>query len=280
MSSVRIVTDSACDVPPALAAQYGIHVIPVYINFGLESYLDDGVAITKEQFFARLATAAELPTTAAYSPGIAEETLRAALAESEHVVAIHLSRNLSACLESTRIAAQNVGADRVTVIDTGTLSMGAGWAVLAGAEAATQGADPQTVVQVVNSTIERSSLWAVPSTMEYLRRSGRVNTLIASLGELLQIKPVIEVMRGEVKSAGRVRTFKKVIPHLVELAQSQAPLERLAVLHLNNPEGAAELAEALRAVAPPQHMLTVMACAGISVNFGPGGLGIATVRQA
>jgi fatty acid-binding protein DegV len=116
--------------------------------------------------------------------------------------------------------------------------------------------------------------------MEYLRRSGRVNALVAGLGEMLQIKPIISVKNGEVSSAGRVRTTQKVIEKLIEMTREQAPLERLALLHLNNPEGAAFMRDALADIAPPDNTLMVMASSAIGANFGPGGLGIALVRAA
>lgn len=279
--SIGIVTDSASDILPQYIQQYGIYVIPVYINFGAnESYLDDGIQITKEQFYQRLPLSNPLATTAAPSPGEAEAILRQALEKHEHVVAVQLAQNLSGTIGSTRVAAQAIGSERITVFDTGTVSMGEGWQVIIAAELAAKGADLATILSALESAKQRTCLWAVPSTMEYLRRSGRINSLLAGLGELLDIKPIIRASQNVVQSDGRVRTFKKVIPKLVEFAEVQAPLERMAILHINNLAGAGELQAALQHVAPPDHTHVVMAAAAIGVNFGPGGLGLVTIKKA
>jgi fatty acid-binding protein DegV len=102
--------------------------------------------------------------------------------------------------------------------------------------------------------------------------------MLAGLGEMLQIKPVIAAYNSQVESVARVRTFKKIIPKLVELAEGQAPLERLAVLNLYSPDAVVELRAALQHVAP-EGTITVMVTPAIGANLGPEGLGIATVRQ-
>jgi DegV family protein with EDD domain len=280
MARIRIVADSACDIPQDIVEKYGISVIPAYINFGLESIPDDGVSITREAFYERLKTADPLPTTSAPPPGVSEQIMRAALADADHVVAIHVASKLSGIFNTSRVAAEAIDTERISLFDTGQASMGAGWAAIAAAEAADRGADVDAVIAAAQSTNERTTLWAVPITMEYLRRSGRVNALVAGLGEMLQIKPIISVDDGEANSAGRVRTTKKVIEKLIEMTREQAPLERLAVLHLNNQDGAALMRAALSDVAPPDNTVILMASSAVGANFGPGGLGIALVRAA
>jgi DegV family protein with EDD domain len=280
MARIRIVTDSACDVPPDIVEKYGISVIPAYINFGLESIPDDGVSITREAFYERLKTADTLPTTSAPPPGVSEQIMRDALADADHVVAIHVASKLSGIFNTSRVAAEAIDTTKISLFDTGTVSMAGGWMVVAAAEAAEQGADLESILAIAASVRERTTLWAVPITLEYLRRSGRVTALMAGLGEMLQIKPIISVDDGEANTAGRVRTTKKVIEKLIDMTREQAPLERLAVLHLNNPDGAALMRAALADVAPPDNTVVLMASSAVGANFGPGGLGIALVRAA
>ena len=280
MTRINIVTDSACDVPAKYIEKYQIGVIPAYINFGMESIPDDGKSITREEFYERIKTADPLPTTSAPPPGISEQILREALSDADHVVAVHVASKLSGIFNTSHVAAQAIGADRITLFDSGTVSMGGGWIAIAAAEAAAQGADLDAVLAAATSTRERMQLWAVPITMDYLRRSGRVNALVASLGEILQIKPIIDVANGEATSAGRVRTTKKVIEKLLDMAREQAPLERLALMHLYNHDGAQYIRESLADIAPPENTVTVMASSAIGANFGPGGLGIALVRAS
>ncbi len=282
MSKVRIITDSPSDVPAEWVKQYGMTVLPAYINFSTnESVADDGVSITKSAFYERLIKAEILPTTSAYGPGEAEAAMRRLLEEegAEHVVAIHATKGVSAMVESSRIAAQKIGEDKVTVFDSGSLSMGGGWCAVAAARAAAKGASPAEVLAAAESTRDRVDLITVPNTMTYLRRSGRVNNLAGSVGEVLQIKPFVRVLNGEVSAAGRVRTEKKIIPKLVEMAEQHGPLESLAILHTAYLEGAQALTEALGDLKPPD-TVTVIVTPSIGANFGSGGLGLAMVRKA
>lgn len=276
---VKIVTDSPSDVPDSLVKQYDLRVIPCYINFGTQSYLDDGVSITRTQFYERLVTANPLPTTSANSSGDAEKVMREALQAADHVVAVHIAGKLSSIIESSRIAAQTIGTDKVTVIDTEAASMGSGWQVLAAAEKASQGADLAEILATIDSTRSRQKLWATVPGLDYLRRSGRVSWLRASVGALLNIKPIIYVDHGAPVQAARVRTFKNAVAELVKLARSQAPLERLALLHTHNLEGAQELQAALADIAPPHQTVIVNVSSAIGTHLGPGGLGIATIRK-
>lgn len=279
MTTVRIVSDSACDIPAELCQKFNIRIIPAYIQFDLESIPDDGVSITPEQFYARLARTKQIPKTSAPPPGVAEKVIRAALEEADHVIAVHVSSKLSALLQTSRVAAQAIGGDRVSLFDTGSVSICAGWVALALAEAAAKGEDLKTLLELAESVRSRAKEWAAPSTLEYLRRSGRVNALMGTLGEALQIKPIISVHDWQVGAAAKVRTFKNAIAKLIEFAHSQAPLERLAVLHLNNPEGGKELRAALDSIAPPETLILSPSSA-IGANFGPGGLGFSTLAKA
>jgi DegV family protein with EDD domain len=277
---INIVTDSACDVPQTYLDRYQIRVIPAYLNFGVtDSYPDDGKSISREDFFHRLATTNPPPTSSAPPPGIAEQILRAALADADHVIAIHIPQTLSGFFNSTRVAAQAIGGNRVTVFDSGTLSMGAGWQAIMAAEAASAGESLEAILKLLDAARGRVKLWAGIDSLDYLRRSGRANVLLASLGEILQIKPIIEVSKGIVASAARVRTFKNVPKTLARLYESQVPVVRLAVLNLNQPALAEELRHDLEAIFMPEQVLFQEASLAISVNLGPSALGIATIPK-
>jgi len=278
--TIHLVTDTACDVPAKYIEQYGIHVLSAYVHFGTEESLKDEVDISREEFYRRLPISDPLPTTSAYSPGEAEVLLRQLLTnDDDQVLCIHLSGKLSSIIESTRVAAKTIGSDRITIIDSLSLSMGGGWQVIAAAEAIAAGKTLDEVIAVVKDMQSRFALYAAPSTMEYLRRSGRINALVAGLGELLDIKPMILVNTGEAENAGRIRTFKKVKQKFLQMVRENAPLERLAILHINNPEGAEELRQQLVDVSPEGNTEVVIASAAIGANFGPGGLGIVYVRE-
>jgi DegV family protein with EDD domain len=279
MKKLALVTDSSCDVPADMVQTYGIHVIPAYINFSAhESLPDDGVSITREQFYARMKTAHPLPTTSAYSVGDAETVLRRALDQAEHVIAIHISAGLSAMYNSTRLASENLGTDRITVIDSGSLSIGAGWQVLYAARAIAQGLDREAVLRVIGSVKKRTFLWAFPDSLDYLRRSGRISNVLGQIGEVLQIKPILQANHGRVEPLSRARTSKNALAKLLQYAQAHLPIEGLALIHLDNLEGLARLRAGCASFAPPENTLEIFASSAIGVNFGPGGLGLSVVK--
>jgi DegV family protein with EDD domain len=195
------------------------------------------------------------------------------------VVFFTVASQFSSIYNTARFAAQETDPKRVTVVDTGQVSMGLGWIVAAAAEAAAQGAGVEEVLAAVQRVRQRLRLWAVIDALEYLRRSGRVNYWIASLGTLFQIKPIIGVRDGLVSTMRRVRTMHKATQALIEMVHDCAPLERLAVLHSNFPGGAAELLEKLADIAPPD-TITVNVTTAVGTHVGPGCVGVALVRKA
>ncbi len=277
--SVKLIVDSTTDLPAEWLARWDIPVLPAYVNFGEESFVDDGVSLSKDEFYRRLASAPELPKTSAPPPGVAASLMRQQLAKAEHVVFFTVASQFSSIYNTVRFVAQEVDPKRITVIDTGAVTMSLGWMVAAAAEAAEQGARLEEILAVVQSVRQRVHLWAAINTLEYLRRSGRVNYFIASIGTLLQIKPIIDVKEGVVYTAQRVRTMQKATQALIDMVLQAAPLERLAVLHTNFASGAADLRARLAEIAPPD-TITVNVTTAIGTHVGPGCLGIALVRKA
>lgn len=275
---VKLIADSTCDLPPVWVARWDVAILPVYVNFGSESFPDDGIALPRPEFYRRLMAGKGLPTTSAPSPGIAQTLIEKQLGKAEHVVAFAVASQFSSVYNTFRLAAQEIDPARVTVIDSGQVTMGLGWIVAAAAEAAERGAGPDEVIAAAQSARARVKLYAAIDTLEYLRRSGRVNTFVASIGTLLQIKPIIEVKEGIVSTVQRARTLSKATQVLIDLARAQVPLERLAVLHSNFPEGAADLRERLKDIAPPE-TITGDITTAIGTHLGPGSLGLSYVRK-
>ncbi len=278
---VKIVVDSTADIPPEWRKQLDIGMIPAFVNFGAESYADDGVSITRTQFYERLAREPGLPGTSAPPLGIAEEVLAEQLAKAERVIAFTLSAQFSSIHNAIRVAGEHVDKARITVIDTGTVSMAAGWQALAAAEAAARGESQEAALEAAHQTRARVRLLAVIDTLEFLRRSGRINWLIANLGTLFQVKPIFEVLgEGKVEVLNRARTASRANQVLLDLIRTQAPFERVALLHSNNPGGADMLAKALADLLPsgPRRFMIGEVATGIGVHIGPGCVGIALVK--
>ncbi|MBE0690436.1 MAG: DegV family protein, partial [Anaerolineae bacterium] len=179
-----------------------------------------------------------------------EPVLEAAFQEAEHVVILCVPAKLSGVYNAFRLGASNFPPDKVTLVDSGQVAMALGWQVLIAAEMAEATGDLQKMLDAIQRVRANQCLYAALDTLEYLRLSGRVGWAGASIGALLQIKPILDVREGEVKSYARVRTFKRAFDELVNLAREQAPLDRLAIIHTANEKGARELKEALKDIAP------------------------------
>lgn len=278
MQKIKFVTDSVADIPAEIAESHEIGVVPCFVNYDGQSFADDGIELIREDYFRNLHTLSH-PTTAAPPPALAEQVLTEAFDGADHLIVVTTPAKLSAINNSMRLGAQNLPADRVTIIDSGQLSMAIGWQVLVGVEVAEKTGDVQATLDAIRCVRENQALYAGLATMEFLRRSGRVGWAQAGIGALLQIKPIVQVQDGEVTSAARVRTFSKVIDTLVELAHQHAPLDRLAVLHISNLEGAAELRARLKDIMP-ENTLTTGVGPTLGTHIGPGALGIATVSAS
>ncbi|MBX3081686.1 MAG: DegV family protein [Anaerolineae bacterium] len=276
---VGIVADSTSDLPQAWLDKWGVIVVPAFINWGTDSYADDGVQITKPEFYRRLATSPDTPRTSAMPPGLALDAIRKQLANHEQVVVFSLASQFSSIYNTFVLVAQQIDPDRVTVYDSGSVSLGLGWQLAAGAEVAATGGSVQDILQAARETRKRVKLFAMIDTLEFLRRGGRVSNVVAGIGTLLQIKPIIDVYEGNVTTVQRQRTSSRALQALIETVLSYAPFERLGILHTANESGAEALKAKLSAVASGDILITE-ATPGIGVHTGPGCLGVSFVKQA
>ncbi len=188
--TIRIVTDSTCDLPEEIAAQHGITIVPLYINFGGESYLDR-IDLSREVFYARLPDCDPPPTTAMPGPQMFLEAYeRLADEGATEILSVHISRSLSAVVDTAHLAAREASTP-VTVFDSGTLSLGTGFLVWAAAEAAAQGYSMDEIVALMKEQSQRTHVFAALDTLEFLRRSGRMNRVMAALGGVKKQLPFL-----------------------------------------------------------------------------------------
>jgi DegV family protein with EDD domain len=227
-----IVTDSTSDISPEQAQQHHIHVVPTVLIIDGKEYLD-GEGITREEYYRLLPELNPPPTTAAPSSGTFAEVYEKRLSQGyDHIVSIHVASTLSAVFNAALVGAEDFG-DRVTVIDSQTVTLGLGFQAIAAAEAAGEGADLAQVLAAIEDTRRRARVIAMLDTLEQLKRSGRVSWAQAGLGEFLNIKLFVEVKDGKVLRLGQVRTRKKGIAQLDQRLSDMGQLERLALLHTN-----------------------------------------------
>lgn len=274
--TVRILADSTCDLPASVVSQLGICVLPLYIHIGNQDYLD-GIDITREEFYTKLHTFREHPTTAVPSPqkfcaiydALAEEG-------ATEVLSIHISGALSAVLDVARIAAQETTSVPVTVFDSRQLSLGTGFLVETAAKLAASGSTVSEILEILNSQVKRSHVFAVIDTLEFLKRSGRMNGFIANIGTLLQIKPILTMYDGK-PGTERVRTRERATKRLLEMLREVGEIERIAIVHTNAPARVAELRTWAASLLSNDEIMVTDITPVIGAHIGPGAFGFAVI---
>lgn len=275
--SIKIVTDSTCDLPQDLLQKFGIKLVPLYINFGDQGYLD-GVELTRQEFYQRLPESDPLPTTA--TPGVdAFKQVYEDLADrgASEILSIHISISLSATVDVARTAANEMKKVPVTVLDSQQLSLGTGFLVLSAAKAAAEGKSMDEIVSMLNEQTSRTYVIAALDTLEYLKRSGRMNAVVARLGSVLKIKPILIMHDGE-PTGERVRTRERALTRLIEFISELGPLEELALVHTNAAQEAKELFQRSKHLfANQEEPLSVDVTPVLGTNIGPGVVGFACI---
>lgn len=269
--AVVVVTDSSARLPGELLDRWGIRVVPLHILLDGRDLRDgvDGVPADLYQRDVTTSGAGPAELTAAYA---------AALAESggDGVVAVHISGGLSSTLGSARYAARDF-AGCVRVVDSRSAAMGTGFVALAAARAAAGGADLDHVEEQAHSASGSVRAYIVVQRLENLRRSGRIGAAASWLGTALAIKPLLSIEDGRLVPVQRVRTTSKATAAMVERVLEAVGERRaeLAVHHVDNPEGAAEvaatLAGALPRCGPP--LITDLGPV-LGVHLGSGAVGV------
>jgi DegV family protein with EDD domain len=276
MGRVRVVTDSLANIPPEMVEELGITVVPTNVHFGQEVYRN-GVDLTSEEFYLRLANSSILPTTSQPSVGIFEEVYRRLGRETGQIISLHIPALVSGTFNSAHTAAQALPDLEIAVMDSSNISMALGWLVVKAARAAQQGKDLCEIVALAEETIPRLRLLAAVDTLEYAYRGGRLGKGKALMGTLLRVKPIVQILRGEVLPVENVRTRHKALQRLVELVAEKAPFEEVAVPHTNAPDVAQEVRGMLAAIHPVDRIPITEAGPVLGAHAGPGAVGIACV---
>lgn len=274
MGAIHVVTDSAGDLPDALAAEHNIEVVPLTIRFGEESLVDRR-DLSPTEFWARVASSPVLPETAAPSPGAFEESFRAAAANgADGVVCVTLSAALSATFQSAQLAARAV-ADviPVRVVDSRAVSLGQGLMAVAAARMSKRGKSLDDCVGAAEDLVPRTRTYAALDTLENLKKGGRIGAAQAMLGSVLSIKPIIEIADGKVEAESKQRTRSKSLRYLMEKVRQFPRVEDLAVMHGDAPD-VDELVDLLGAVYPRDDIIVEQVGAVIGTHGGPRVIGV------
>jgi DegV family protein with EDD domain len=272
---VAIVTDSTCNLPVELVEEYGLHVIPQVLIWD-GATLRDGVDITVADFYQRLATSESVPTTSQASAGQFVEFFSEVAKTAESIVAILISDELSGTLDSARAAKDMMEGTPIEIVDSRSAAMGLGFVVLTAARAARQGLSAAEVADVARAVVPKVKVMFVVDTLEYLHRGGRIGGARRLLGSMLSVKPLLHLVDGRIEALENVRTKKKAVARLLELAVADVAGQpvRAAVMDAVAPQEAEQISRSVQELMKPLEIIRSELTPVIGAHVGPGTVGV------
>lgn len=275
MPRVRIVTDSGCDIPASLLQRLSITVVPFGVRIGERVYWDR-VNITPDQFYRRLASGRQPVTVFAPTATSFHDAFVQLGRRTDAVVSIHSSSKLSDSFIAG-VAAKSLLSNhlRVVVIDSLSVSLGLGFIVLAAAMAAHRGDPLDEIVAHVRSMILQTHVLFALDTAEYLERNAKLAKFRASLGDLVEARPLVQIEDGIFDLAEKVRTRAKAIERLYEFVELFPHIEELGVLYSTTPADADSLVKRIDTVFPKEQVVVSQYGPAVGIYLGPGALGVA-----
>ena len=273
--AVRIVTDSTADLPPALAEQLGVTVVPANVVINDESYRD-GVDITPDEFYQHLVADSRVPTTSQPSMGTFQTAYRELLEQGDEIVSIHVTGKLSGTVNSAEQAKSGLGDDApIEVIDSRLASIAMSLVVLDAVELANQSLPYQEIAETVRRNLSRTTTFFALDTLEYLQKGGRIGKAQAFMGSLLSVKPILTLEEGEVHPLERPRNHRRAMQRLIDLTREQAPASRLGIIYSTDEQWADDLRGSLSDLAPAEQIITARFGPALGVYVGPRAVGVA-----
>ncbi len=276
MSGVALVTDSTAYLPPVLLERHRIQVVPVQVVIGGESF-DEGVGVSSDAVADALREWRPVTTSRPSPQGFIEAYARAVRSGADAIVSVHLSGDMSGTLASAQLAADESEVP-VRVVDSRTLGMAMGFAVVTAAQVAATGGSLDDVARAAEKRCAASSTFFYVDTLEYLRRGGRIGPAAALLGSALAVKPLLHLVDGRIAPLEKVRTASRALARLEEIAVERAGTAEVdvAVHHLASPARADQLASALRTrIAGLRELVVSEVGAVVGAHVGPGMLAVA-----
>ena len=272
--TVRIVTDSSCDLPTELVQELGITVVPLYVRFGEEVYREQ-VDISLDEFYKRLEQGPIHPVTIQPSPQDFVTAYQKVAPEADGIVSIHISSKLSGTFNSALQGKKLLEKDfPIEVVDSQIITVGLALICIAAAKMAKAGESLASVVEEVKQMLPNIHLLALLDTLKYLQKGGRIGKAKALLGSILNVKPMITLKEGEVVPAGQTRSRSKGIERLFSFVESASNIEDLVIAYNTTPDEAQALAERLGSILTKEAVKVIRLGTTLGVHMGPGGLAI------
>jgi DegV family protein with EDD domain len=277
--TVKIVTDTCADIPPQLAKELGITMVPVYLRFGQEVFRDV-VDISQDEFYRRLIHGGIHPSTSAPSPQDFINVYQELAKSADGILSIHVTSKLSGTYNSALLGKKAVGnICPIEIIDSEVVTMGLGLLVLAANEMAQSGQSLQQITKEVRQMIPSIHILGLLDTLKYLALGGRIGKMQALLGSLLNVKPMLTVKDGVLAPTGRVRSRVKGIDILFDYVKNTPEIQDLAVVYNTTLEEGQALVRRLGAIFNETQIKLAQLGPALGVHTGPGILLIALRRK-
>jgi len=275
---VKVVTDSCSDITPQLAQEFGITVVPLYVQFGNETYRDN-VDLSTEEFYHKLKTTKIHPTTSTVTPADFAELFTKLAEETKEILTITLSEKFSATYAAALQGKAMVNKDcRIEVIDSKTGAGAQMLLVISAAKMAQSGANLKQIADRVRRAIPRVHVLVSFDTLEYLRRGGRIGKAQAFLGSLLKVNPVLGIKDGETFPIARPRNRAQAMDFLVNFVKGFSRIEAVAIEDATTPDDLQTLAGRLKDVVPPELIYRSKVSPVIGTHVGPHALAVAVLE--
>jgi len=266
----KIVTDSTADLPPELAKELGIAVVPVYVRFGDKVYRDR-VDISEDEFYQRLLHESIHPSTTQPTPQDFADVYKKLSQEADGIISIHLSSKLSGTYNSALQGKELVkNGCTIEVIDSQVLTMSLGLLAIAATDIAKSGKSIQQIVEEIKQTIPSIHLLALLDTLKYLALGGRIGKAKALLGSILSVKPMLTIKDGELVPVSQVRTRAKGIDMLFDFVKNATDIQDLAIVYNTTPEDAQTLAARIGFIFPKERIRLAKLGPALGAHSGPG----------
>ncbi len=283
-NKVAVVTDSTAHIPKELTVNLPIITVPVHLTWGGKSYRDD-VDITPSEFYQRLKVDKETPKTSMASPDEFHRIYADLIGQGYDILSIHVTGKYTRVVDSAQLAADQFAPNKVEVMDSESSAMAMGFHVLEAARAAAAGEPLRHCKQAAESARDRTRVFFIPATLEFLRRGGRISNMTALIGSILQFKPILTVRDGSLVVLSRVRTMRHALTRLVEIVTRQIQSNEavhFAFLHSNFPARAQDLMEktlaSMNGNLIKETLITDISPA-LGTHIGPEAVGLAYMLQ-
>lgn len=279
MSRISVITDSTSDMPQYLCRDNDIIVIPLSVVFNSETYIDNGLDIKPQQFYEMMQHSTEMPKASQPTPGNFIMAFKELIKHDKEIISIHISKKLSGTINSAELAAKQLGADTVSVVDSELVHMSCGFMALKAAKLAVAGISRSDIVDEISQFRKKIFSFFIPKSLDNLIKGGRINKISGRLATVLDIKPILTLKNGEVsllKNSRKWETTKKELLDSMERCISNKSGKKLIVSigDVASKEEADEMEQRIRLRFNPEEVIRTNVGIVVGSHLGIGGIGV------